>query len=37
LPETYSTGREDALIEQVIPLEITKIKHLEQIDIARTP
>ena len=28
-PETYSTGREDALIEQVIPLEITKIKHLD--------
>jgi hypothetical protein len=33
-PEIYSTGREDALIEQIIPLEITKIKHLEQIDIA---
>jgi len=35
-PETYSRGREDALIEQVIPLEITKIKHLEQIEIAPT-
>jgi hypothetical protein len=34
LPETYSRGREDALIEQVIPLEITKIKHLEQIEVA---
>jgi hypothetical protein len=33
-PEIYTTGREDALIEQIIPLEITKIKHLEQIDIA---
>lgn len=33
-PETYSQGREDALIEQVIPLEITKIKHLEQIEVA---
>jgi hypothetical protein len=34
LPETYSSGREDALIEQVIPNEITKIKHLEQIEVA---
>jgi hypothetical protein len=33
-PETYSQGREDALIEQVIPLEITKIKHLTQIELA---
>lgn len=33
-PETYSQGRQDALIEQVIPLEITKIKHLEQIELA---
>jgi hypothetical protein len=33
-PETYAQGREDALIEQTIPLEITKIKHLEQIEIA---
>ena len=30
LPETYATGRSDAIIEQAIPLEITKIKHLEQ-------
>ena len=34
VPETYSQGREDALIEQVIPLEITKIRHLDQIEIA---
>ena len=33
-PEAYSKGREDALIEQVIPLEITKVKHLEQIELA---
>src|SRR6266446_6333287 len=32
-PLTYSQGREDALIEQVIPLEITKIKHLKQIEL----
>src|SRR5262249_40187053 len=31
-PETYASARVDALIEQVIPLEITKIKHLEQIE-----
>ena len=34
LPETYATGRSDAIIEQAIPLEITKIKHLEQIEVA---
>ncbi len=33
-PEVYAKGREDALIEQVIPIEIAKIKHLEQIEIA---
>ncbi len=33
-PETYSQGRQDALIEQVLPLELTKIKHLEQIELA---
>ena len=33
-PETYSTGRADAIIEQAIPLEITKIRHLEQIEVA---
>lgn len=34
MPETYSIGRQDAIIEQAIPLEITKIKHLEQIEVA---
>lgn len=32
-PEHYSQGREDALIEQIIPIELTKIKHLDQIDL----
>lgn len=33
-PEHYSRGREDALIEQIIPIELTKAKHLEQIELA---
>jgi hypothetical protein len=33
-PETYSQGRYDAFIEQIIPIELTKIKHLEQIELA---
>ncbi len=32
-PEIYSQGRNDALIEQATPIEITKTKHLEQIDL----
>ncbi|MEJ6391954.1 lipoxygenase family protein [Gymnodinialimonas sp. 2305UL16-5] len=31
-PEHYSEGRVDALISQVIPIELTKIKHLDQIE-----
>jgi hypothetical protein len=31
-PEAYSEGRIDALISQVIPIELTKIKHLDQIE-----
>lgn len=31
-PEHYSQGRVDALMEQIIPIELTKIKHLDQID-----
>lgn len=30
-PEVYSTGREDALIQQIIPIELTKQKHMLQI------
>ncbi len=33
-PEYYSKGRSDAMIEQVIPIELTKLKHLEQIQFA---
>ena len=33
-PETYARGRADAIMEQAIPLEIAKIKHLEQIEVA---
>lgn len=32
-PEHYSQGRIDALMEQVIPIELTKIKHLDQIEL----
>lgn len=31
-PEHYSQGRVDALVEQIIPIELTKIKHLDQIE-----
>lgn len=31
-PEYYTQGRLDALIQQVIPIELTKLKHLERID-----
>lgn len=31
-PEHYSQGRIDALIEQVTPVELTKIMHLEQVE-----
>lgn len=30
-PEVYSEGRKDALLNQIIPIELTKLKHLEQI------
>ncbi|NBB88189.1 MAG: hypothetical protein GVX96_00175 [Bacteroidetes bacterium] len=30
-PEVYSRGRENALIQQIIPIELTKQKHLFQI------
>lgn len=30
-PEVYSKGREDALIQQIIPIELTKQKHMLQI------
>jgi len=30
-PEVYDKGREDALIQQIIPIELTKQKHLFQI------
>jgi Lipoxygenase len=33
-PEFYAQGRIDAFMEQVIPIELTKIKHLEQIELA---
>ena len=33
-PVHYSKGRVDALMAQVIPIELTKLKHLEQIDLA---
>ncbi|MDH5797353.1 MAG: hypothetical protein OEZ19_02220 [Paracoccaceae bacterium] len=32
-PEHYSQGRIDALMSQVIPIELTKIKHLDQIEL----
>lgn len=32
-PEHYAQGRVDALIMQVIPIELTKIEHLEQIEL----
>lgn len=31
--QSYSQGREDAMIEQIIPIELTKLKHLEQIQL----
>ena len=30
-PQYYTQGRQDAFIEQVTPIELTKIKHMEQI------
>ena len=33
-PQYYSQGRMDAFTEQVIPIELTKVKHLEQIEYA---
>jgi hypothetical protein len=33
-PQAYSEGREDALRAQFIPIELTKVKHLEQIRVA---
>jgi hypothetical protein len=32
-PQYYSRGRVEALDEQVIPIELTKLKHLEKIEI----
>ena len=32
MPEHYSQGRVDALAEQIIPIELTKVKHLDQIE-----
>lgn len=34
LPQRYSQGRIDAFLEQILPIELTKIKHLEQIRLA---
>ena len=31
-PEHYAQGRVDALLAQILPIELTKIKHLEQIE-----
>ncbi|HSK11675.1 MAG TPA: lipoxygenase family protein [Phnomibacter sp.] len=33
-PQYYSQGRVDAIREQFIPIELTKVKHLEQIRLA---
>ena len=33
-PQQYTHGRENALNEQMIPVELTKVKHLEQIRLA---
>ncbi|MGB0901773.1 lipoxygenase family protein [Halocynthiibacter sp.] len=33
-PEEYTQGRVDALMSQLIPIELTKIGHLEQIEMA---
>jgi hypothetical protein len=33
-PESYSRGRIEALMNQIIPIELTKLKHLEQIALA---
>ncbi len=33
-PQYYSDGRKDALIQQILPIDLTKIKHLEQIKLA---
>jgi hypothetical protein len=35
LPEVYSEGRVDALVQQIIPIELTKAKHMTQIKEAR--
>lgn len=31
-PEHYAQGRIDALLAQILPIELTKLKHLEQIE-----
>ena len=33
-PQYYAQGRQDAFIEQVTPIELTKIKHMEQLAFA---
>lgn len=33
-PEHYSQGRVDALMAQIVPIELTKNKHLDQIELA---
>jgi len=33
-PEYYAQGRQDAFVEQVVPIELTKIKHIEQLKLA---
>lgn len=34
-PEYYTKGRTDALIQQIIPIELTKLSHLERIDLEK--
>lgn len=33
-PQYYARGRQEAFIQQVIPIELTKIKHIEQLEFA---
>ena len=33
-PEYYSRGRQEAFYEQVTPIELTKVKHMEQLKLA---
>ncbi|GAA4466410.1 hypothetical protein GCM10023189_48420 [Nibrella saemangeumensis] len=33
-PQYYSQGRTDAMYEQMMPVELTKVKHLDQIELA---